>query len=645
MKKYISISIVILLVVVSMQSCSDFDEINRNPTVDYTGSIVKPEYLTNNSILGAQQDPHIADRIFVRYWKTAGRMDRMNYLPIGDYNGSWTNDYYRYLSGWLKDIYSAVNLANIQIEQGSAQPYTQNLKNVARIWRAYLISEGVDNFGPFVIDISKSINPPFSSVEDAYYYMLNELKEASEELDVSVEVSDELKKLDIAYAYDFAKWKKYANSMRMRLAMRISEVAPEKAREHFEDAVSKGYIADLSDAFEVQEDGAGWSNLTGVFTRQWNMQKISTTINNLVVGLGGVKSENVLVENSNFSDLQKFIKDENYMGIKYDKHFATKTNDPSAGYWFDGLHNKIDPRMYQMFAIPGDTINPQFNKYPSWAVGYVTDMKKALLEKKGEKLDTLKLVDARYTWNAFALGDWGEKSEFNKLVFGTAATTPRLVNKLRDGTSKRVFFNSWESYFLIAEASVRGWSVPMSGKEAYEKGIEQSFIYWGVSSHLSTYLASEDYNRVGTSVSWSHTVEPSKKSLDYIDGYTGAKEKLSYDYPKNYLYKDGSVKNDLLTKIITQKFIAQTPWLPLEAWSDHRRLGLPFFENPAVEKPLPNLPALTKSNYMESKVEFFPQRLRYPSSLESNVPEGYKQAVELLGGEDSVLTPLWWAKK
>jgi hypothetical protein len=43
-------------------------------------------------------------------------------------------------------------------------------------------------------------------------------------------------------------------------------------------------------------------------------------------------------------------------------------------------------------------------------------------------------------------------------------------------------------------------------------------------------------------------------------------------------------------------------------------------------------------------VNFFPQRLRYPSSLKNSSPKGYAEAVGLLGGPDEVLTPLWWAK-
>lgn len=86
------------------------------------------------------------------------------------------------------------------------------------------------------------------------------------------------------------------------------------------------------------------------------------------------------------------------------------------------------------------------------------------------------------------------------------------------------------------------------------------------------------------------------------------------------------------------------PWLPLESWSDHRRLGLPFFENPAIEAPLVNLPNLNAGNYMANSIKNFPQRLRYPSTFRNTDQTGYDKAVQLLGAEDAVLTPLWWAK-
>jgi hypothetical protein len=82
----------------------------------------------------------------------------------------------------------------------------------------------------------------------------------------------------------------------------------------------------------------------------------------------------------------------------------------------------------------------------------------------------------------------------------------------------------------------------------------------------------------------------------------------------------------------------------LETWSDHRRLGLPFFENPVLEAPIQTLPALTNSNYMTSSQQFFPQRMKYPSGLQNSNVNGYSQAVKELGGPDATLTPLWWAE-
>ncbi|MEI9912773.1 MAG: SusD/RagB family nutrient-binding outer membrane lipoprotein [Bacteroidota bacterium] len=230
-------------------------------------------------------------------------------------------------------------------------------------------------------------------------------------------------------------------------------------------------------------------------------------------------------------------------------------------------------------------------------------------------------------------------------VINQNGTIPRLANQFRNSSNKRIFFAPWETYFLLAEAAEKGWATPVTGKVAYENGVKASFEYWGISSLATSYLASQDFSRTGTSVSWDHVTEPpATYSMNYIDGYTNAAGVATVAYPKNDLYKAGAVKNDHLTKIITQKFIAQTPWLPLETWNDQRRLGLPFFENPAVEVPLVNMPALTAATYMTSNVKFFPQRLRYPSGLKNSNAAGYSQAVGLLGGTDEVLTPLWWAK-
>ncbi|MCE6991978.1 SusD/RagB family nutrient-binding outer membrane lipoprotein [Dyadobacter sp. CY323] len=615
-------------------ACNDFDEINADPYLA-TESQVQVEYFINGSIIGNQMDPHIAERIFVLYWKTAGRQQAGGGISTGGYNDGWSSDYYGsgYIGGWLNSIYAAVQVAEKQIAAGNIKPYTANLLQVARIWRVYLLSELTDNFGPIPINGFEGTNPEFSDEKTVYYYLLDELKDASSKLNLGV-TSSEISKYDQAYGFNYAKWQKYANSMRLRLAMRLSEVDPAKAKAEFEAAAKLPLLTLADETFQVAEK-EGWDALTGVMSREWNYFPISATINNLYLGLGGIKSADQVK-----AALLPSVKPQDYMGLKFENHFTTMTNDPSAGYWFDGLPNTIDPRAYKTYIIPGEVDNSDFNAYPSWDNTAKTT-ERTLVDAAGA---TVKTLNAKYTWNAPANGDWGPKGAKNN-IYNFNGAIPRHGQQFRNSKSKRIYFAPWETYFLLAEGAVRGWTVPMSGQAAYEAGIDANFAYWGVSSFATQYKASTAYNRVGTSVSWAHVAEPpATYVMKYKDGYTNVDGTVTKTYPVNNLYKAGAVKNDLLTKIITQKFIAQTPWLPLEAWSDHRRLGLPFFENPAVENPLVNMPALNSSNYLTSNIKFFPQRLKYPSSLPASNARGYDQAVGFLGSADGTLTPLWWAK-
>ena len=623
-----------LAAVAMLASCSDFDEINKDPNAA-TADQVQVEYFINKSIIGAQQDPNIAERSFILYWKAAGHQMLRTGITGGSANDGWSSEYYNYSSNWLNAANTAIQVAEEKQAKGDVKPYSKNILQVARIWRVYLMSELADNFGPIAINAFQGKNPEFADLKTVYYFLLSELKDASTQLDLAVVNPSGLSDQDPAYGYNYTKWKKYANSMRLRLAMRLSEVDPAKAKAEFEDAATGVLLEDFVDTFQVQEK-PGWDDLTGVMSREWNEQIMSVTLNNLYVGLGGVPSTDQLAASSHAS-----VKPADYIGLKFADHFSMKTNEPAAGYWLDGLPNSIDPRAYKAFNIPGDFANPNFSGYPSWDNDSETTAN-TLVDNNGA---VVKTIEAKNTWNAFAAGDWGAMDSKNNVRYFNG-TMPRMSQEFRGSTSKRIFFAPWETYFLLAEAAVKGWTVPMTGKDAYEEGIKSNFAYWGVSSHLGTYLASSNYNRAGTSVSWTHTTEPpASRTMNFKDGYTDAAGVATIMYPNNTIYKNGTVKNDLLTKIITQKYIAQNPWLPLEAWNDHRRLGLPFFENPVIENPLTNLPALNSGNFMTNQVKFFPQRLKYPSGLRNSNAAGYTQAVQFLGGADDVFTPLWWAKK
>ena len=137
---------------------------------------------------------------------------------------------------------------------------------------------------------------------------------------------------------------------------------------------------------------------------------------------------------------------------------------------------------------------------------------------------------------------------------------------------------------------------------------------------------------------------------DYVDGYTKVAGKITYNYPdaSKILYKGGKL-NDQLTKIITQKYIANVPYGVVEMWNDRRRLGLPFFEIAANEGTLTGSDMesfyTTEDWKSGQKWSHYIQRMRYTTALENSDKEQYQNALNLLGGDNTMMSPLWWAIK
>lgn len=635
-------------------SCSDFDEVNTNPTAAGE-EYVKPQYALNNSIGQAQMNPGTAERIVVYNWASAARIcGEMSFLNVGRYSDDYTSSYYYPdLSASIKNATLAITAVENQLEAATTTAHEKeffpNVKQFAHIWRAYLISEFVDNFGPYPIESFLGENPVFNSEKDDYEFILKELKEAAAAINTSVLPVEAEGKCDPFdnVKYDPVKWQKYANSLRMRLTMRLSNIDKATAQAEFEDAAKGNKILTADDMFAVKEND-GWDVFSGVYTRSFDDQVLSSTVANLLTNLGGVK----VTEQR--SDLASYVKPANYLGIKYDRHYVANTDNPTKQYWLDGMPENLDPRALKIFCLPDDENAENYiDKYNDRTakdfVLYTVDENGNPIPNKDNPGEIK--IDATRCWNGYPAGSrggWSPTLAYNQLVtngYGPGCTLPMLGKDYCKGKS-RIFFAAWETYFLLAEASLYGWNTGTTAKEAYENGIKASFEYFGVSEYVNDYLNSTNYNRVGTSVKFDHTTEPTAEQMTYVDGYSKEQKTVTYEYPTASKTLYGKALNDHLTKIITQKFIAQTPYLVLEMWSDFRRLGLPFFEIPANESSMTGSDMVNVWNPNSwkdgQKWEFYPQRMRYPSSLENADPEGYKQAVELLGGSDNIITPLWW---
>ena len=628
-------------------SCDDFEEINVSPSVAGK-EVVKPYYALNNSIIGAQQSPHEAERIAVYNWASAARISGENstFLSNGRYSDSYNHDYHNsYISDWIKKATLAITLADEKAADLVSEHdinFNKNVKSFARIWRVVMVSEYTDNFGPYPIEAFQGTNPEFSSVKDVYYFMLDELKAAVADIVLSEEPTADEAKSDPIFGYNAEKWAKYGNSLRLRLAMRLSEVDGDKAKSEFEDVDKNMLIKTLDETAKVKEYNQ-WNAWAGIYSRGWNYISLPSTMSNILVGLGGV------AVSEQRPDLAQYTKPMDYLGLQFADHYADLTDNPTKGYWIDGIPENLDPRALRIYSIPGDKNADNFRDYGSSDIKNTTQ---PLNDADGEKILDLQ---GQYTWNYYPAGSrsaWSPKFAKNYAVGSWYDTMLPVLCKTYGGDSEssRIWFGAWETHFLLAEAALYGWNAGTSAEDAYEQGIRVSFENFGVSQYVDAYLQSEDYNRVGVSVKFSHTEEPTSFTANYVNGYTNVAGTTTYEYPNAAmaLYKGGKL-NDQLSKIITQKYIAQTPYGTLEMWNDRRRLGLPWFDLPNNETVFVGADmetTWTPNSYKEKQSsKVFPQRLRYPSSLQNADPQGYAKAIELLGGADNTLTPLWWAIK
>ena len=134
----------------------------------------------------------------------------------------------------------------------------------AQILRIMATQHLSDIYGPVPYSqvTGSSYNVPYDNVEELYNAMFKELEEASKALHEAVKSGDEkdvieyLAPIDNIYQGNFSKWVKFANSFRLRMAMRLVDVAPEIAKKTVE-AVAASEVGLL----ESEEESA-WCTIT-----------------------------------------------------------------------------------------------------------------------------------------------------------------------------------------------------------------------------------------------------------------------------------------------------------------------------------------------------------------------------------------------
>lgn len=158
----------------------------------------------------------------------------------GGKGGQFSNFFFteNALDNWWKQFYVDCIKNNQEIiDTYSDNPDFKNRVLIAKIWKSYQYSVLVSTFGgvPFE-DASKGLNATnYSTEEEIYTSILDMLKEAGEQIDKN---GDQLLP-DPIFNGNTELWIKFANSLRLKIALRISEGFPALAQQHGVDVMIK----------------------------------------------------------------------------------------------------------------------------------------------------------------------------------------------------------------------------------------------------------------------------------------------------------------------------------------------------------------------------------------------------------------------
>lgn len=236
MRTYYKILIVILVAVLSV-SCTDLTEINHTPNSPsevstatlLTGSEKKMmDFIYDNWFSGRQALP------YAQYWAQRTYTEEDRYQIRESVNNSYFNYFYTVAGNYklIEDINNDPVLSVNAAKVGN----NKNQIAVAKILKVWLMGVIADTWGSVPYSEAFKLKdgvtyPKYDDLNVLYPQLISELTTAIGMIDVN-EVA--FSSGDAIYDGDAALWKKFGNSLKCRMALRLSKV----------DAKWKTYIAE-----------------------------------------------------------------------------------------------------------------------------------------------------------------------------------------------------------------------------------------------------------------------------------------------------------------------------------------------------------------------------------------------------------------
>lgn len=433
----------------------DFDDMNIDPNNPIPGS-VDPKFQL--IYIQARGIP------YANHWQQVDQLMISTLCQYSANDGLSASDYNidsRYVDDLWDLSYTVLTNANSLIRSNESNPIHNNVVQMTRIWKAYVILRLTNCIGdvPYSEAANNINQPKYDTQKDIYYTIFEELTDAVNKLDAAA--ANNVGTFDLIYRGDAAKWKKFANSIRLRMAVRISNVDAGKAKTEAEAAVAAGVFESDADAAFLTQGEDKFSQNPIYYHKGSSVLHMSTAYKRLVQGIGGISWPTAADREKNKNITENII--------------AAK-NPPAM----------VDPRAPVHFEPAGVIEKPatasMLGNWDGTDPGHVAS-------GVGAAMDNGQFV-----------------SDFSKIGPWYYETIDR----------KYPIFKYSELCFLKAIAVERGF-ISGNAQIYYEAGVTSSMSEFGIPAEvIASYLASTAPNYYGTTAKYDHVAGATNTVMDKI---------------------------------------------------------------------------------------------------------------------------------
>lgn len=221
-----TITVLLLSLLFALPSCTDeFKEVSKNPN---TSSEALPQALlapaltevVSANMSRARRINNELMQVAVMVGDTEGRIFRYD-IRRSEADYLWNNWFVQLIN--FKDMYTTAERL-YSIEQDKIYNTYRGISLICQSWLCSMLTDTYGDMPYFEASKGKEgvLMPAFDTQEDIYYDMMERLEEANNLLANGINLTEDQMVADPVYAGNAAKWRKFGNSLYLRILLRIA---------------------------------------------------------------------------------------------------------------------------------------------------------------------------------------------------------------------------------------------------------------------------------------------------------------------------------------------------------------------------------------------------------------------------------------